>query len=829
MKKIMKKRKGFTLIEIIGVIIILGLILAITVPNISGVINNSYMKAYEVDLYSIKKAALDYILSENINTTPGVQTRIELSDMINVGLISEILDPQTKEVCDGYATVSENSGNYTVNSYLKCGSNYQSDNYNKTDFVLPVITLLGDNPLNLNVGDTYKEPGVKASDDVDGDITDRIVITGNIDPNVAGPHTIIYNVKDNAGNEAVSVTRTINVVDNLAPVITIETNGNSSYAKTVSTNVKVRDNAVLNTSSLKYLWNTSTATPVESSFVTTFTNNSNLTNPSSAAGEYYLWIIAKDSVGNTSIVRSNKFYIDNAKPIITLNGSASITIDKGSTYSDAGATATDVHSGLNGSVTSTGSVNPNVVGVYNITYNVSDRVGNIATPVTRTITVKDVLAPVITLNGSNPANMDAGTTYTDAGVSAIDDVDGDVTSKVTVTSNLNPSVGGTYTITYRVVDNAGNVATATRTVNVYVTWYQTRTISSATYYDNYSASSSTYYSCPSGYTSSGSGSSMTCYTTSTSYTSNIASTTYSCPSGYTASGSGSSTRCYKTTDATSTAATSSKTCSSGTYVSSVDQCRIYTDSRVYSCSSGTLSGTQCKTSQLATPTCSSGTWVSGSGCKRYHMYTSATACDTNCSDPCAGSGGDDWGCPYYASASCPSGYSMNSSTTWCYKYVYVAATESCPSGWTMSGAGNCYQVAATPTTTYSCSSGKLSGTKCYTCSSGTITGISCVTEASNIATTTYSCPSGYTSSGSGSSMTCYTTNTSYTSNNVTTTYSCPYGGTLSGTTCYRGYYQCSSGTLSGSSCYGTWSSWSTTPATPSSTLGVNTEKRLSSV
>jgi hypothetical protein len=201
------------------------------------------MKTYEVDLESIKKSATEYILSEHVNITPGVQTRIELSDMINAGLINQILDPQTKEVCDGYATVSENSGNYIVNSYLKCGTNYQSDNYNKTDFVLPVITLLGDNPINLNVGETYKEPGVKATDDVDGDITDKIVITGNIDPNVAGPHTITYNVADNAGNDAVAVTRTINVVDNVAPTITIEPNGNSTYAKTGSAVVSVRDNA----------------------------------------------------------------------------------------------------------------------------------------------------------------------------------------------------------------------------------------------------------------------------------------------------------------------------------------------------------------------------------------------------------------------------------------------------------------------------------------------------------------------------------------------------------------------------------------------------------
>jgi hypothetical protein len=233
--------------------------------------------------------------------------------------------------------------------------------------------------------------------------------------------------------------------------------------------------------------------PTESCFTTTFTNNSTVNTPSSVTGSYYLWILAKDSVGNTAMTSSNIFYLDNTKPVITLNGSSTVTIDKGSTYKDPGATATDAQSGLNGSIASTGSVNPNVAGTYTITYNVSDKVGNAAIPVTRTIIVRDILAPVITLNGSNPTNIDAGTAYKDPGATALDDVDGNVTSKITVTSNVNPSIGGTYTVTYTVKDNANNTATATSTVNVYVTWYQTRTIAQATYYDNYAATGTTTY------------------------------------------------------------------------------------------------------------------------------------------------------------------------------------------------------------------------------------------------------------------------------------------------------------------------------------------------
>lgn len=54
--------------------------------------------------------------------------------------------------------------------------------------------------------------GVVGSDDVDGDITDRIEIDkGDYDPGVAGKYTITYNLTDSAGNAAVPKQRIINV------------------------------------------------------------------------------------------------------------------------------------------------------------------------------------------------------------------------------------------------------------------------------------------------------------------------------------------------------------------------------------------------------------------------------------------------------------------------------------------------------------------------------------------------------------------------------------------------------------------------------------------
>jgi hypothetical protein len=57
--------------------------------------------------------------------------------------------------------------------------------------------------------------------------------------------------------------------------------------------------------------------------------------------------------------------------------------------------------------------------------------------------------------------------YTDAGATANDAEDGDLTSRIVVTNPVNTALLGTYTITYAVTDLSGNAAQpVTRTVNV---------------------------------------------------------------------------------------------------------------------------------------------------------------------------------------------------------------------------------------------------------------------------------------------------------------------------------------------------------------------------
>ena len=81
----------------------------------------------------------------------------------------------------------------------------------------------------------------------------------------------------------------------------------------------------------------------------------------------------------------------------------------------------------------------------------------------------DTDAPVITLSGEKAVQILKGNTYVDAGATANDVTDGDLTASISsnyTSSNPNVNVAGVYTITYTVTDADGNTATETRTVTV---------------------------------------------------------------------------------------------------------------------------------------------------------------------------------------------------------------------------------------------------------------------------------------------------------------------------------------------------------------------------
>jgi hypothetical protein len=200
------------------------------------------------------------------------------------------------------------------------------------DTVAPIITLVGSPKIDVVVGGTFTDPGTTASDNVDGDITSRVVVAGDaVNVNKAGTYVITYNVSDASANAATQVTRTVTVAE------------------------------------------------------------------------------------------------DTVRPVITLNGSASINVTVGGTFTDPGATATDnVDGNISSRIVVAGdTVDTNKEGTYIITYNVKDTANNAATQVTRTIVVSaggnggGTAAGDIAVNGGfEDGNLDGWTVYNNGGTVA---------------------------------------------------------------------------------------------------------------------------------------------------------------------------------------------------------------------------------------------------------------------------------------------------------------------------------------------------------------------------------------------------------------------------
>ena len=69
------------------------------------------------------------------------------------------------------------------------------------DDICPSITINGMRNQVVILGQEYKEEGATATDEIDGDLTSKIQIEGNVDTTKEGAYYITYKVSDNSGNE----------------------------------------------------------------------------------------------------------------------------------------------------------------------------------------------------------------------------------------------------------------------------------------------------------------------------------------------------------------------------------------------------------------------------------------------------------------------------------------------------------------------------------------------------------------------------------------------------------------------------------------------------
>jgi len=97
-----------------------------------------------------------------------------------------------------------------------------TDTATSTDAESPVISISGNNPATVDIGDAYVDLGATVTDNVDHNLGIHSSLDGvevdaiQLDTSVAGEHTIIYRATDQAGNVG-EATRTVHVVDPTPP------------------------------------------------------------------------------------------------------------------------------------------------------------------------------------------------------------------------------------------------------------------------------------------------------------------------------------------------------------------------------------------------------------------------------------------------------------------------------------------------------------------------------------------------------------------------------------------------------------------------------------
>lgn len=93
-------------------------------------------------------------------------------------------------------------GNYIIAYKLKLSSfNYYLFRVvSVIDNLKPTINLLGEDKVILDFNQAYKEPGFTATDNYDGDITNKVIVKNNVNIKKPGTYKVSYKVSDSNGN-----------------------------------------------------------------------------------------------------------------------------------------------------------------------------------------------------------------------------------------------------------------------------------------------------------------------------------------------------------------------------------------------------------------------------------------------------------------------------------------------------------------------------------------------------------------------------------------------------------------------------------------------------
>lgn len=192
-------KKGFTLVEMIGAIILLGTLSLLIIPIVNKNIKQSKEKLYINQMEEIKLATEKWayknmdLLPSNEDETITV-TLLELKKSGDLPL--DIRDPRTNELISNQSTIQiiykNNMYEYIVNDY----SNQKDTDIDK---YAPTIVLNGNSVEYVTLNSQYTEKGVIAKDyenNIINDVTIQYqkndVEVSKIDTSLIGTYTVYY-------------------------------------------------------------------------------------------------------------------------------------------------------------------------------------------------------------------------------------------------------------------------------------------------------------------------------------------------------------------------------------------------------------------------------------------------------------------------------------------------------------------------------------------------------------------------------------------------------------------------------------------------------------
>ncbi|WP_372882586.1 DUF5011 domain-containing protein [Psychromonas sp.] len=363
-------------------------------------------------------------------------------------------------------------------TYVLRLTGYDGDLYSFDDLSIvvtshiPVIILNGTNPMNLNLGETFSDPGATAMDDADGDLTAFIQSTSNVDTSNVGIYQVTYTVTDSDGYSA-SVNRRVVVSD-----------GIFSLQSRVSAST---DDAEERLDGRMYLTSSDLNLAADKQLQTIGVRFSDLPIPTTAIiTKVYIQFqadetdflldtqlnIVAESTDNTPVFTDTDYNISSRNKT---NASVSWAPAAWSTIGEAGEAqrTPDLSAIVQEIVSETGWQSGNAIafiftGTGTRTAEAYDG-EQAAAPLLylEYTTDSSIITPVITLLGDNPLTVNLNDTFTDPGANAQDDADGDISDAIVISGAVDTNTAGTYLLTYSVTDSDGNSASVTREVIVH--------------------------------------------------------------------------------------------------------------------------------------------------------------------------------------------------------------------------------------------------------------------------------------------------------------------------------------------------------------------------